>query len=61
MFRIPGRFDAKTHETLISSFISLYITDQFCEKPVIKADPHRNVSVEKSEGNQNIKQEDSKN
>lgn len=61
MFRISGRSNGTNHETLISSFISLYITDQICEKPVIKAVPHRNVSAEKSEGNQNIKPDDGKN
>lgn len=47
MFRIPGRSNATNHETLIFSFILLYVTDQICEKTVIKAVPHRNVSAKK--------------
>lgn len=64
MFHIPGRSNATNHETLIFSFISLYVTDQICETTVIKAVPHRNVSAKKkkkSEGNQNIKPDDGKN
>lgn len=61
MFRIPGRSNTTNCETLISSFIFLYITAQICEKLIKKAAPHRNVSAEKNEGNQKIKQDDGKN